>query len=115
MSLSLIFHLGKIESNSSEISRITLEQSYVYKREIDQNKLFCCNYFQIIPIWTFCSGKNVIVLRIILVIFFRQARPNALISEFTNLRRSNGLNVSSMTQRFGCQITDLILKLHSGN
>lgn len=76
MSLSLIFHLGKIASNSAEISRITLEQSYVYEREIDQNKLdqnklFYCNYFQIIPICTFCSGKIVIVLRIILVVFFR--------------------------------------------
>lgn len=70
MSLSLIFHLGKNESNSSEISRIALEQSFVYRKEMDQNKLFYCNYFQIIPIWTFCSGKNVTVLRIILVIFF---------------------------------------------
>lgn len=58
MNLSFIFHLGKIESNSSEITRITLEQGIACRREMDQNKLFFCNCFQIIPLWTFCSGEE---------------------------------------------------------
>lgn len=45
-----LFSVWEIESNSSEITIIALEQSFVYRSEMAQNKLLCHNYFQILYI-----------------------------------------------------------------